>query len=363
MPTTGLSLTRTNRPYTRPLSGLTLPVPSVSNPSDGVYRYDFDFSSVSGYTYDQLGGIAGFTQNGTNLAGTLFVINIGYSQMYNYDGNNFTIDGTYNPNYWLNFTPNPNKDNMSWDGVGVAEPVPTARNSAETAGNFGTFLGDTTYGYSDVLINSPVSSLLNNSVTRYWVTASPVTTYRVEVNWNQVALNETTYTTTSRKFGRLAAGRVKLAFQPGVYYDTRTDLDTGYGIYLGKPRFVNTTVSGSNLATFMGGATPTDINSGSFGYPSGTRSFTWTEPANSDYYNPYIYVYYWTGSAWAYLREGFISDGNQAWLTSSTKNGDFSRYTLASGDPTNYYYIGVYNYNGYRASFSANAAYSNYIYA
>jgi hypothetical protein len=344
MPISGLALSRTSRQFTDHLKNFELGTITETNPSDGVYRYTFA-DGTSPYTWAEVAN----AQAGIGASGLFakFGINVGHVQMNNDTGATdiYTID----PNPLHGVVDEPKTDSIA------ANPsftlLPSGRNT-ETSGTFASFLGGSAVTYG-------------NNFSGYWgpftdriLTNSPVTVSAsgryVEINWNQVALNETTYTTNQRQYGRTLAGKVKIVFQPFIYFDTLDDSD--YAVYYGKPRYYNTTIAGTSLTTLRS-SPPSDITS--FNYPGG-RVIGWTE-TNANFANPYIYLYKWTGS-WTFVREGYISDGHANFIANGTKTANYNTYTVPVGDGSStYFYIYIYQYDGYYNTFSGTGAASNFI--
>lgn len=340
MPISSVALSRTHHNFTTHLKNFELGTITETNPSNGVYRYTFADNS-SPYTWAEtfaLGGFAGY--------GARFGINVGHIQLDNYTGAFNYFDAT--PNFLHGSSSTPKSDSAASFSGGGLVTLPTGRFS-ETSGTFASYLGDTSYGNNFSYNFSPFSNrMVNNSP----VTVNSSGRY-VEINWNQVALNETTYTTSQRSFGRTVAGKTKIIFQPYVYFDTLSYPD--FAVYYGKPRYYNTTIAGSNLAT-LASSPPAGITN--FNYPGG-RVIGWTE-TTANFANPYIYVYKWNGSSWSYLREGYISDGQLALGANDTKTANFNTYTVPGSDGSGFYYIYIYQYDGYYNAFSGGNA-SNFI--
>lgn len=346
MPISSVALSRTSKPFTDHLKNFELGTITETNPSDGVYRYTFA-DGTSPYTWAEVAtSLAGVTASGLV---SKFGVNVGYVQMSNNTGavDNFTID----PNPLHGVYDEPKTDSIALVSS-VFTLLPSGRNT-ETSGTFASYLG-----------GSAVTS--GNNFSGYWgpftdrmstntpVTISPSGRY-VEINWNQVALNETTYTTNQRQYGRTLAGNVKIVFQPYIYFDTLAY--PNYAVYYGKPRYYNSTIAGASLTTLRS-SPPSDISS--FNYPGG-RTIGWTE-TNANFANPYIYAYKWNGASWSYLREGYISDGQTNFVANGTKSANYNTYTFPAGDGTStYFYIFIYQYDGYYSTFSGTGASSNFI--
>lgn len=354
MPTAAMSLSKTTRYFTAHMKDFELGTITESNPSDGVWRYTFaDGSSPNTWANVMTARAGDEVGNYSVRAG----INIAHWQLNNYTG----ATDMYNtsPLAMLYASDTPKTDSIVSES-GTSYQLPRSRNT-ETSSNFANFLGDTTYGTAYAIVwspnggRNPTSSRTINTSSRY-----------VEINWNSIATIESTYTTTQRVYGRTAAARTKIAFQPYVYFDTLDykSPSFNFAVYYGKPRFYNTTISGSSLATLRS-SPPGEVSNfqypgGSAGGYSSTRQFTWTEP-NSNNMLPYIYLYKWNGSAWAYVRVS-NGDGYDAYTADfSSRPSTWNQYTIPSGDGSGFFYIYVYAYDGYYAAFSASGAGSNYI--
>lgn len=333
MPVSSLALSRTSRRFTNHLKNFELGAITVTNPSDGVYRYTFA-DGTSPYTWGEVVKYGPASR---------FGILVGHGQWDNTaaGANNLY---TFNPNYLSHLAADPKADSTHFTSPATYNRLPYGRNT-ETTAEFASFLGDTTSGTnflaqfhrpntSRITSNSPVT-LGQTGTNRY-----------VEINWNQVALNETTHTTFQRHYGRTVAGNVKLVFQPFIYFDDMST-STEFGWYFGKPRYFNATISGASLVTLQS-SPPAAITT--FNYPGG-RVIGWTEPTTNAG-NPYIYLYKWNGSGWDLIRQGFISDGNVA----NDSRADFNTYTVPAGDGSGYFYIYIYQYDGYYGTFSASGA-------
>jgi len=346
MPISSVALSRTHKNFTDHLKNFELGTITETNPSNGVYRYTFADNS-SPYTWAEVAKAMGTRQQ--ENYGAKFGINVGYIQFGNNTGANNYIDESI-INQHFNYA-DPKVDSISFTHPSTLSRLPVGRNT-ETTGTFASYLGGSaaTFGagwaygwspYSDRLFSNSPTTL--NTTDRY-----------VEINWNQVALNETTYTTYQRTFGRTVAGNVKITFQPYIYFDNMTNPD--YAVYYGKPRYYNSTIAGSSLAT-LASAPPAPITT--FSYPGG-RVIGWTE-TSSNAASPYIYAYKWNGSSWSLLREGYISDGFLDFLNNSTKTANYNTYTFPVSDGSGYFYIFIYQYDGYNNSFSVSGNASNFI--
>lgn len=346
MPISSVALSRTHRNFTDHLKNFELGTITETNPSNGVYRYTFADNS-SPYTWAEVATARGIGQAANY--GARFGINVGYTQYGNNTGANNYFDLNTIAQHYV--STDPKVDSISFTSPSTFSRLPSGRNT-ETTGTFASYLGGSSAtvgsgfadgygpGASRLTSNSPITL---NTTDRY-----------VEINWNQVASNETTYTTYQRAFGRTVAGNVKITFQPFIYFDNMTNPD--FSVYYGKPRYYNSTIAGSNLAT-LASSPPTAISS--FNYPGG-RVIGWTETtANSA--SPYIYVYKWNGSSWSYLREGYISDGQLNYQNNGTKTANYDTYTVPVSDGSGYYYIFLYQYDGYYSSFSSSGNSSNFI--
>jgi len=344
MPISGLALSRTNRQFTDHLKNFELGTITETNPSDGVYRYTFA-DGTSPYTWAEVANaLSGFGASGYSLK---FGVNVGHVQMNNDTGafDNYTLD----PNFLHAVTDEPKTDSIA--GTPNFTLLPSGRNT-ETSGTFASFLGGSAITNGNNF-SSAWGPFADRILTNNAVTVSTSGRY-VEINWNQVALNETTYTTNQRNYGRTLAGKVKIVFQPYIYFDTLDDTD--FAVYYGKPRYYNTTIAGASLTTLKS-SPPSDITS--FNYPGG-RVIGWTETA-ANFANPYIYAYKWNGASWSYLREGNISDGQANFAATGTRTANYNTYTFPAGDGTStYFYIYIYQYDGYYNTFSGGQA-SNFI--
>ena len=353
MPISSVALSRTHRNFTDHLKNFELGTITETNPSNGVYRYTFA-DGTSPNTWAEVANAAGGVfDTGYYLR---FGMNVGHVQMNNntnagggYD--NFSAD----PNLLHVFQQEPKSDSLALVS-GVQTLLPTGRNT-ETSGTFASFLGGTAttqgYNYANAWYPHDTRMTGNNA------TPSLSRTDRyVEINWNTVALNETTYTTGQRSYGRTLAGKVKLVFQPYVYFDTLGGTLTDYAVYYGKPRYYDTTIAGTNLVALKS-SPPSDIST--FSNSAGTRTFGWTE-TDANFANPYIYLWKWNGSTYVQVREGYISNGSVAWDTIGTKSANYNSYTVPSGDGGGYYYIYLYQYDGYYNTYSNNGTYSGDIF-
>jgi hypothetical protein len=349
MPISGLALSRTNRQFTDHLKNFELGTITETNPSDGVYRYTFA-DGTSPYTWGEVAKARGIGEDATPY-GTRFGINVGYTQYSNNTGaTNYFDAGSVNMHYVYS---DPKVDSISSTLSPFAwNRLPFGRNT-ETTGTFASYLGGSaaTVGVGYAEGYQPGASRLSSN--------SPITLNTndryIEINWNQVALNETTYTTFQRSFGRTVAGNVKIIFQPYIYFDNLTP-STDFAVYYGKPRYYNSTIAGASLATLRS-SPPSDITS--FNYPGG-RTIGWTE-TNANAASPYIYAYKWNGASWSYLREGLISDQHVNYTNTLTKAANYNTYTFPAGDGTStYFYIFIYQYDGYYNTFSGGQS-SNFI--
>lgn len=339
MPVSSLSLSRTHRNFTDHLKNFELGTITETNPSNGLYRYTFA-DNASPYSWSEVAQAQAF---GDPIK---FGINVSYQQLNNTTGayNHYTNTYHYGLFTGIQF---PKTDSVSLLG-NTYSLLPSGRNT-ETSGTFANYLGDTSYGGAAWYTYGPSNPRFysNNPITvntkdRY-----------VEINWNQIALNETTYTTTLRAFGRVANGKLKIIFQPYVYFDFLSYPD--FAVYYGKPRYYNTTVSGSNLANLLSSPPGNPTN---FVNNASARSFSWTHsPGNAVYF--YINLWKWDGSNWFNVRHGFLSDGYVAWQQGfSIYNFNtlyepiWNRYTVPSSDGSGWYYIYVYQYDGYYDSWS-----------
>ena len=352
MPISSVALSRTHRNFTDHLKNFELGTITETNPSNGVYRYTFA-DGTSPNTWAEVANAAGGVfDTGYYLR---FGMNVGHVQMNNntnagggYD--NFSAD----PNLLHVFQQEPKSDSLALVS-GVQTLLPTGRNT-ETSGTFASFLGGTaiTSGYNYSVFWSPT---VDRMLTGGPVTIDVVSRY-VEIDWNEVALNETTYTTAQRNYGRTVAGKVKLVFQPYVYFDTLSGTYNDYAVYYGKPRYYDTTIAGTNLVT-LHSSPPSDIST--FSNNAGTRTFSWTE-TNANFANPYLYLWKWNGATYVQVREGYLSNGNVAWEASSAKTANYNSYTVPAGDGGGYYYIYLYQYDGYYSTYSGDGTYSGDIF-
>ena len=352
MPISSVALSRTHRNFTDHLKNFELGAITETNPSNGVYRHTFA-DGTSPYTWAEVASAAGgLTASGYYLR---LGMNVGHVQMNNHTNSSGGFDNfSADPNYLHAFNQEPKSDSVALVST-VQTLLPTGRYT-ETSGTFASFLGGTaiTNGYNFSQFWSPGADRM--------FTGTPATVdvagRYVEINWNTVALNETTYTTAQRSYGRTVAGKVKLVFQPYIYFDNFSGTFDDYAVYYGKPRYYDTTIAGTNLVTLQS-SPPSDIST--FNYPGG-RVIGWTE-TNSNFANPYIYAYKWNGSSWDLLRQGFISDGSVAYENSPyTKSANYNTYTFPAGDGTStYFYIYIYQFDGYYNTFSGTGAGSNYI--
>ena len=339
MPISSLALARTSKLFTDHLKNFELGAITETNPSDGVYRYTFA-DGTSPYTWAEVAGASIGNQY-------RFGINVGHTQMYNNtDAGGGTSIYNYNTNYMHFSTGDPKIDSGAFTSPSTFGRLPSGRNT-ETTAEFASYLGGTaiTAGYNYAWFWGPQTDRIQvgapatiNYANRY-----------VEINWNAIALNETTNTTTQLPFGRTAAANVKIAFQPYMYFDNLSTPD--YAIYYGKPRYYNSTIAGTSLATLRS-SPPSPITS--FSYPGG-RVFQWTN-TNTNWNNPYLYLYKWTGS-WTEVRNGHLSDGN-----TGAGNSQYNQYTVPLADGTStYFYIYIYQYDGYYNTFSTGTSSDNYI--
>ena len=346
MPISGVALSRTSRQFTDHLKNFELGTITETNPSDGIYRYTFA-DGTSPYTWAEVTKARGISDSAGY--GARFGINVGYTQYGNNTGATNYFDLATVVQHYV--STDPKVDSISVTSPSTFNRLPFGRNT-ETTGTFASYLGGSSatvgLGYAEGY--QPGSSRLSSN--------SPITFNAndryIEINWNQVALNETTYTTYQRSFGRTVAGNVKITFQPYVYFDNLTPPD--FAVYYGKPRYYNSTIAGSSLATLRS-SPPSDITS--FNYPGG-RVIGWTE-TNANAALPYLYLYRWNGSAWSYVREGYISDQQLNYQNTGTKAANYNTYTVPAGDGSStYFYIYIYQYDGYYNTFSGGQA-SNFI--
>ena len=340
MPISSLALARAPKPFTDHLKGFELGAITETNPSNGVYRYTFA-DGTSPYTWAEVANAMIGNQY-------RFGINVGHVQM----GNNTDASGGgsfygQNPNYLHFNTTDPKIDSAYFTSPSTFGRLPSGRNT-ETTAEFASYLGGTaiTQGYNYAWYFGTLAPRIQDNAP---VTLNYPGRY-VEINWNTVALNETTNTTFQLSYGRTAAANIKLVFQPYIYFDNLSTPD--YAVYYGKPRYYNSTIAGTSLSTLRS-SPPPEVSS--FSYPGG-RVFQWVN-SNTNAQNPYLYLYKWNGASWDTVRYGHLSDGNTGAGTSQ-----WNQYTVPNADGTStYFYIYVYQYDGYYSAFSPAGLGSNYI--